>query len=263
MSDGQALALGQDLSANAAESLHRACLDAMNAGRDVSVDGRDVERISTPALQVLIAASRTIAAAGGRFTLLSPSGALRDGLADLGVADIETAEAPAASPPPPAEGGVRILVAEDNKLNQKVLVAMLSPLGEVVIAPDGAKAVEEARSGDFDLIIMDSRMPEMDGPSASEAIRELDGARGRTPIIALSADTEAHHLDRYKAAGMDDCLAKPIDHAALLAMVEKWMNPENRTADATDQDAGEDEESNDDVDALLKQMEAFAAGDGD
>ena len=107
--------------------------------------------------------------------------------------------------------GLRALVAEDEPVNQLIAVAMLEELGCVVESvSDGRAAVDEVRSGDYDVVLMDCRMPGMDGLTATAEIRRLGGSRGRTPIVALTANAMAEDRERCLAAGMDDFLAKPV-----------------------------------------------------
>jgi signal transduction histidine kinase len=139
----------------------------------------------------------------------------RTGEALAGAADSATA--------PSADAGLRILVAEDNRVNQLVIQTLLSQAG---IAPalvaDGREAVEAWSSGDFDLVLMDVEMPQMDGPAATREIRRLEAERGRprTPILALSANAMTHQIADYLAAGMDGHVAKPIHVEDLFARIE-------------------------------------------
>lgn len=117
---------------------------------------------------------------------------------------------------------LRLLVAEDNPTNQRVIAALLGSFGHCfTIVPDGKQAVEAVSSGDFDAILMDVQMPVMDGPTATRRIRELGGRAGGLPIIALTANAMPGQKDEYLAAGMTDYLAKPIDIRALYAALLK------------------------------------------
>ncbi len=109
--------------------------------------------------------------------------------------------------------GLQILLAEDNKINQKVALAMLTSGGHSVdIAENGREAVDAVAGGDYDVVLMDIHMPDMDGVAATKAIRALDDAdRASTPIIALTANAMAGSRDTYLAAGMDEYVSKPID----------------------------------------------------
>jgi PAS domain S-box-containing protein len=112
---------------------------------------------------------------------------------------------------------LRVLLAEDHPVNQRVVQLMLAPLGtEVVTVEDGA-AVEAFRGGPFDVVLMDMQMPVMDGLSAMRAIRALEAAGGaRTPIIMLSANAFEQHRVEATEAGADVYLAKPVTGEALL-----------------------------------------------
>ena len=118
---------------------------------------------------------------------------------------------------------LRILAADDNPANKRLLQAMLQGLGvELKLVSDGAEAVEAWAGGDFDLVLMDARMPGLCGVEAARAIRQDEARTGRrrTPIVALSGDVLEHHQAEYRAAGMDACLAKPIDLRELYALIE-------------------------------------------
>ncbi len=107
----------------------------------------------------------------------------------------------------------RVLLAEDNPVNQKVARIMLERLGcEVTIAADGSQAFQDLREGDFDVVLMDCQMPGMDGYAATAAIREWERNEGRKslPIVALTANVMAGAQDLCLAAGMTDYLAKPL-----------------------------------------------------
>jgi CheY-like chemotaxis protein len=133
-------------------------------------------------------------------------------------------EAPAAAAAEVADGPpLRVLAAEDNKVNQLVLRTLLNQAGiEPTIVDDGKAALEAWESGHWDVILMDVQMPVMDGPTAARAIRqrEAEGGRARTPIIALTANVMSHQVREYELAGMNGCVAKPIEVAALFASLE-------------------------------------------
>ncbi|MFC7516261.1 EAL domain-containing protein [Herbaspirillum sp. GCM10030257] len=119
----------------------------------------------------------------------------------------------------------RVLVAEDNRTNQMVAGGMLAMNGcECQIAANGREAVEAARRGRFDLILMDCSMPEMDGYEATAHIRNFEETLGlRTPIIAMTANTQPGDSEKCLAAGMDDYLAKPITLVELRQKLERWL----------------------------------------
>lgn len=122
-----------------------------------------------------------------------------------------------------AERKLRILVAEDNPVNQQVAVGLLKRLGHLAdVVSNGVEAVNAVRSFSYDLVLMDVQMPEMDGLEATAAIRKLSGERGRMPIVAMTANAMRGDDERCLAAGMNDYLAKPIDRTKLAAAIARW-----------------------------------------
>lgn len=116
----------------------------------------------------------------------------------------------------------KILVAEDNMVNQKVILAMLEKAGlDVTIANNGREAVQAATTGEYDLILMDMHMPEMNGMEAMLSLRRsgLD-----IPIIALTADVMKEDVDKCLAAGFDAHMAKPIDRKKLLRVLDTYLS---------------------------------------
>ncbi len=144
--------------------------------------------------------------------------------------------------------GARVLLAEDNEVNQEVAIAVLESLGcQVQAVGDGSLAVEKLESEDFDLVLMDCQMPGMDGFAATRAIRELEEAEGakRLPIIALTAHAQPSDREECLAAGMDDYVTKPFSKADLRAVVKKWAGgaaPE--AVESAAEASGEDEMAN-------------------
>ena len=121
---------------------------------------------------------------------------------------------------------LRVLAAEDNRVNQLVLKTLL---GQAVVDPliveNGRQAVDAWAGETWDVILMDVQMPEMDGPTAAREIRAREAAEGRarTPIIALTANAMAHQVAEYRAAGMDGFVAKPIEVSRLFAALEQVL----------------------------------------
>ncbi len=141
--------------------------------------------------------------------------------------------------PPPASGGapghatlagVRVLLAEDNLLNQQVASEMLSDAGVIMrIANHGREAVAMAQAETFDAILMDMQMPEMDGLDATRTLQALPHWND-TPIIAMTANAMAEDRQRCLHAGMVDFVAKPIEPAELLRTLARWTRPDNGNA---------------------------------
>jgi PAS domain S-box-containing protein len=128
---------------------------------------------------------------------------------------VEGAAAVTASP-----AGLRVLVADDAAANRELVVAILGGMGvELETVEDGAQAVESARGGGYDLILMDVHMPVLDGLDATRAIRAFEGDAGRVPIIALTANVQPEQVQRCREAGMDDHVGKPIQVSELLRVI--------------------------------------------
>jgi CheY-like chemotaxis protein len=134
---------------------------------------------------------------------------------------------------PDEDRALRVLAAEDNPTNQLVLRTVMATFGvELEITSDGRQAVEAWRDGDYDVILMDIQMPEMDGVTATKTIRAEEAATGRKriPIVALSANAMTHQVKEYLGAGMDMHVPKPIELGRLHAALQQVLA-----------DSGEDE----------------------
>lgn len=113
--------------------------------------------------------------------------------------------------PSPVHASLRVLVAEDNRVNQLLIARLLRRLGHVVtIVENGLKAVEAAQTQMFDLVLMDMLMPEMDGPTATRTLRSLGGAFLKLPVVALTADAMLEHQEEFLKAGVAQVLTKPV-----------------------------------------------------
>ncbi|HOD35166.1 MAG TPA: response regulator [Syntrophales bacterium] len=140
------------------------------------------------------------------------------------LAEARVSQVPSA-PGHSASAGARILVVEDNPLNQKLALRMLEKLGcHADLAGNGRDAVSLVEKGGYDLVFMDCQMPEMDGYEASAIIRRREKeSGGHLPIIAMTAHTLTGDRDKCMEAGMDDYISKPIRKEDILHVIGKWM----------------------------------------
>lgn len=166
-----------------------------------------------------------VALMGGRLSVTS-----RLGEGATFTVELPLPEVGASAPAGDAEDDgapLRILAAEDNETNRTILSALLEPFGvELTLVENGRLAVESFETGGFDLVLMDVQMPVMDGVEATRAIRESEaaGARPRTPILAVTANVMTDQIDGYRAAGMDDVVAKPIRAETLYEAIERTFS---------------------------------------
>jgi PAS domain S-box-containing protein len=154
--------------------------------------------------------------------------ALHDALAGA-LAGAPASAASAAEPGAAVAGhddGVLVLVAEDNPVNRKLALQQLKKLGYRAHAvTDGREAIDAVAHGDYDLVLMDCQMPEVDGFEATREIRRAETARGgHIPIVAMTANALEGDREACLAAGMDDYLAKPVQLSALRAVIERFAN---------------------------------------
>ena len=171
-------------------------------------------------------------AMGGAITVGSAPGQGSSFAVELPLRQVERAVSVADDLNLPAalsDGSLRVLAAEDNPVNQMVLKAILGQLSvDPTIVENGAEAVRAWESAHWDLILMDVQMPVMDGPTATMTIRAREAVLGRprTPILAVTANTMAHQLASYRAAGMDDVIPKPLNVTELFTALSAALSPD-------------------------------------
>ena len=141
--------------------------------------------------------------------------------------------------------GRRILLVEDSEINREVAVAALQALGCIVeTAENGLVALEALKERQFDLVLMDCQMPELDGYAATREIRRQEqGGGSRLPVVAMTAHAMQGDREKCLAAGMDDYISKPFKRAELEATLGRWLQPESKdaeTAAPAETGAGED-----------------------
>ena len=130
-----------------------------------------------------------------------------------------------------AQRSPRVLVVEDNPVNQKVAAMMLEKLGcRVDVAANGREAVEGLARIQYALVFMDCQMPEMDGFEATRLIRQQERAWGHIPIVAMTANAMAEDRARCLAIGMDDFLSKPVQSQDLAEILRRWLPLQERDA---------------------------------
>lgn len=190
------------------------------------------------------------------FTTVSPAGRLNEAADKFGPANDA------------AEGGsreLRILIAEDNKVNQAVIRALVERAGHRPdIVSNGLEAVSACMRAPYDVILMDVQMPEMDGMTATKRIRETEKPPARIPIIALTANAMKGDRERYLKSGMDDYVSKPIDPAALFSAIRRTCGEDVRVSyrqAATEPQSGEvpGEDAMGDLSAILDSMDEASA----
>jgi len=194
--------------------------------------GRDTRGEQVGSGLGLAICKRLVALMGGQIAVDSMPGSGSTFFFDLPLAHVPLSGSPPSRTAPRAvlvqplgETHGRILLAEDGKANQMVAAAILRKAGHAVeLARDGAEAAAAAESSDYDLILMDVRMPLMDGYAATRAIRAVSGSRGRVPIIAMTASAMPGDPEKCAEAGMDGHLAKPLSRIDLLAAVQHVLN---------------------------------------
>jgi signal transduction histidine kinase/CheY-like chemotaxis protein len=174
--------------------------------------GPDVTEAETRASSIAAALTKPVLMSRMRLTLEQ-------------VVGVQAPDEPAVVPEPvTGESRGVVLVVDDSEVNQLVAAGLLTHLGYTPeVVEDGRQAVELAGRRAFDLILMDVQMPELDGYEATREIRRREAAGRRTPIVAMTATVTDGERERCLAAGMDDYLAKPMQKADVLAMLERWV----------------------------------------
>src|SRR5262249_15061124 len=174
-----------------------------------------------------LARCRTLGVARHLVKPFTPSELLNAVLLALG----QSHETAAPAPPAARETVTRrlhVLVAEDNAVNQRVIVRLLEKMGHIpIVAYNGQEAVDAYESRPFDLVLMDVQMPVMDGLTATQTIRESEArhpARRRVPIMALTAYAMRGDRERCLAAGMDEYLTKPVKPEELAAALNRLVD---------------------------------------
>lgn len=146
--------------------------------------------------------------------------------------------ADSAASPIPAARRLRILLAEDNQLNQRLAVAMLEKAGHRVdVVANGSEAVEAVGRLPYDVVLMDIQMPEMDGVEATRRIRALSNGAAEVPIVAMTANALSGDREEYLAAGMTDYLSKPFDMTQLCDVIGRCRTDYEDAAQADDKGA--------------------------
>lgn len=170
----------------------------------------------------LALAHQILSAMGGQWSFDSRPGAGTRITLDLPLVSAERPEAAEA-----VDRAPRLLIVDDHPANREILGLLLRALGcETEYASDGVDAVDAARHGAFDIILMDLRMPKMDGMEATRRIRQLPGPVAQVPILAVSAETRADNLAPCRAAGMDGFLSKPVGQVELIEQLKLWLDPD-------------------------------------
>jgi CheY-like chemotaxis protein/HPt (histidine-containing phosphotransfer) domain-containing protein len=189
---------------------------------DPRLSGLPVAVLTSSNLQGEAAGAR---AAGASVFLTKPvrEAQLYEGLSSL-LGERAPARAAGALPAPRPRSSRRLLVAEDNAVNQQVVVAMLDALGfDADVAVDGRHAVELFGAGDYAAVLMDCQMPRLDGYAATRALRQAGGGGANVPIIALTASALAADEQRCRDAGMDDFVTKPLRPEVLARVLDRWV----------------------------------------
>ena len=196
--------------------------------RFVQADNSTARRYGGTGLGLAISAE-IVSLMGGRIHVQSEPGAgsvfevvvaLPEGDPDR----VAGTEGPQETGPDALGGGLRVLVAEDNEVNQLLIQALLQDMGHHCdIVHNGREALQRVQAAPYDLVLMDIQMPEMDGEAATRAIRALPNAAAHLPVIALTANAMLEDRETYLRSGMDDYVIKPINPKQLAAAIARVM----------------------------------------
>jgi CheY-like chemotaxis protein len=207
----------------------RGARDPAWSGRDIEARVKDVDaRFGLEVALNLVLARSLLDAMDGRFGV----GAVEES-ADTTVFELVLPVAPAEEADAHQNPGrsAHVLVVDDNATNRMVAQALCEMFDcTCEAAGDGLEAVDAARAGCFDLILMDIKMPRMDGVTAAKAIRELPGHAGAVPIVALTANADPDDAAGYLAAGMDGVVEKPMKPEHLLAVLQQALSAQETAA---------------------------------
>ncbi len=142
------------------------------------------------------------------------------------VEESRMAEPKARSAGPVSLADKRVLIAEDNVVNQLLIKSLVQSMGcQVVVVANGKEVLSAMEQSDYDLVLMDCQMPEMDGYEATQEIRKKDDSRGyRVPVVALTANAMKSDIEKCFAAGMDEHISKPVRKEQLFSVLEKFMS---------------------------------------
>jgi PAS domain S-box-containing protein len=218
----------------AAENQCRLVIEVADTGVGIPADRMD--RLFQPFSQVDASTNRRFGGTGLGLSickrLLEMMGGEIDVRTQLGIGtkftvnipvSIAESQSPSISDPAELSSPKRILIVEDNVINQIVVRRMAEKLGHVVdVVQDGATAVQQARKVRYDLVLTDLNMPGIDGLQLTRLIRNLPAPGNAVPIIALTASATADDRDACLAAGMNDYLSKPIGVELLSAVIDRW-----------------------------------------
>ncbi|MBN1516323.1 response regulator [Candidatus Sumerlaeota bacterium] len=156
----------------------------------------------------------------------------------------------------------RILVVEDNVVNQKLAVLLLEKIGlRCDVAANGLEAVEAVSSLPYDLVLMDCHMPELDGFEATRRIRKLETDQRRTPIVAMTADAMQGDREKCLGAGMDDYISKPIELMAFKRILEKFLDDSNQDESECAEEENSSVESSQAAYVNMDRLKEIADGD--